>query len=97
MGSTTNLHNSSQIETGMVPQLADYFLDITTDRCPITFVKAKLLVERMQPGQTAEIRLNAGEPLENVPRALSELGHTVEPLGAEAQTPTVHRLRVRKR
>jgi TusA-related sulfurtransferase len=46
--------------------LADYFLDITSDVCPLTFVKTKLLIERMRPGQIAEIRLSRGEPLENV-------------------------------
>ena len=58
-------------------QNVDFFLDITSDVCPMTFVKTKLLIERMSSGQTAEIRLNAGEPLENVPRAVEEHGHTV--------------------
>ncbi|SMH56630.1 sulfurtransferase TusA family protein [Azospirillum agricola] len=76
----------------------DLFLDITTQLCPLTFVKTKLMVERMAAGQTLEVRLNAGEPLENVPRSLAELGHSIlsvvperpeEPMG-------VHRLVVRK-
>lgn len=77
---------------------ADLFLDITSEVCPLTFVKTKLLVERMAVGQTLEVRLNAGEPLENVPRSLAELGHTI--LAVEAETPDdpagVHRLRMRK-
>jgi len=28
--------------------MSDYFLDITDKMCPMTFVKTKLLVERMQ-------------------------------------------------
>ncbi|MFQ5783420.1 MAG: sulfurtransferase TusA family protein [Alphaproteobacteria bacterium] len=75
---------------------ADYFLDITSDVCPLTFVKTKLLIERMSSGQTAEIRLNAGEPLENVPRAVEEHGHAVLALEPEATGATVHRLRLRK-
>ena len=51
---------------------ADYFLDITEFVCPMTFVRAKLLLERMQPGEVAEIRLNAGEPLQNVAMRTSE-------------------------
>lgn len=77
---------------------ADLFLDITTEVCPLTFVKTKLLVERMGAGQTLEVRLNAGEPLENVPRSLAELGHSilsVEPERADG-ADGVHRLRVRK-
>ncbi|MSP82871.1 MAG: sulfurtransferase TusA family protein [Alphaproteobacteria bacterium] len=62
----------------------DHVLDITRDVCPLTFVKAKLLLERMSSGETARIRLNAGEPLENVPRALAEAGHEVLALAPEA-------------
>ncbi len=77
---------------------ADLFIDITTQVCPLTFVKTKLMVERMAVGQTLEVRLNAGEPLENVPRSLAELGHSILSLEREdAVGPTgVHRLRVRK-
>lgn len=77
---------------------ADFFLDITSEVCPLTFVKTKLSVERMAPGQTLEVRLNAGEPLENVPRSLTELGHSI--LFVRPENPSdmngVHRLRVRK-
>ncbi len=81
-----------------VPQGADHYLDITADLCPITFVKTKLLVERMAPGQVAEVRLKVGEPLENVPRSLREEGHEVLGLEPEngAESGTVHILRFRK-
>lgn len=77
---------------------ADLFIDITTQVCPLTFVKTKLMVERMAVGQTLEVRLNAGEPLENVPRSLAELGHSILSLEREdtAEPTGVHRLRVRK-
>ena len=42
--------------------MADFALDITRDVCPLTFVKTKLLLERMAPGDTAEIRLIGQEP-----------------------------------
>jgi TusA-related sulfurtransferase len=75
------------------------FLDITGEVCPMTLVRAKLRIERMQPGETLDIRLNAGEPLENVPRSLAELGHEIESLGIEdvATNNGIHRLRVRRR
>ncbi len=79
--------------------LGRYFLDITQDVCPLTFVKTKLLLERMEPGAIAEIRLNAGEPLENVPRSVREEGHEVlglEPEAEGAQGTGVYRLVVRK-
>jgi len=61
----------------------DYFLDITNDVCPMTFVRTKLLIERMQPGQTALVRLQNAEPLENVPRSVREIGHQVLSLTPE--------------
>lgn len=54
-----------------------HFLDISQEVCPLTFVRTKLLIEQMQPGEVAEIRLSKGEPLENVPNALREEGHRV--------------------
>lgn len=55
----------------------DHYLDITAEVCPMTFVRTRLLIEKMKPGETAEIRLSSGEPLENVPQSVTELGHAV--------------------
>ena len=75
----------------------EYFLDITGDVCPMTFVRTKLLVERMPPGAIAEVRLRRGEPLENVPRSLKELGHEVLSLTADDPAGEgIFRLRLRK-
>lgn len=68
--------------------MADYVLDITRDVCPLTFVKTKLLLERMTSGQTAEIRLKGTEPLENVPRSVREHGHEVLSLAPNADGDT---------
>jgi TusA-related sulfurtransferase len=78
---------------------AEHFLDITDFVCPMTFVHTKLLIERIAPGETAEIRLNAGEPLKNVPRSLKEHGHEVLSLAPEpgADDAGPYRLLVRKR
>jgi TusA-related sulfurtransferase len=75
-------------------------LDITNEVCPLTFVRTKLLIERMGPGETAEILLRGAEPLANVPRAVVGLGHHVlelAPLVASGEGGTgVHRMRIRK-
>lgn len=49
----------------------------------MTFVKTKLLIERMDPGETARVRLKGAEPLENVPRSVREHGHEVLDLHPE--------------
>ena len=74
---------------------ADYSLDITGEVCPLTFVKTKLLLEKMAAGEVATIRLPAGEPLENLPRSLRDQGHAVLDLAPEAGGGA-YRLVVRK-
>jgi tRNA 2-thiouridine synthesizing protein A len=78
---------------------ADFSLDITSDVCPLTFVKTKLLSERMEKGQTAIVRLRGAEPLLNVPRSLREHGHEIVslmPEQGESQEEGVHSLIFRK-
>ena len=78
---------------------ADYFLDITALVCPMTFVRTKLMIEKMNPGQTCEVRLRGKEPLENVPRSAAELGHEIISLSKEATDSDAHgthRLVIRK-
>ena len=53
------------------------FLDITSETCPMTFVKVKLALAKMDVGQELEVMLKAGEPLENVPRSCEEQGYQV--------------------
>ena len=77
-----------------------YYLDITQEVCPLTFVKTKLLLERMKPGDIAEVRLTAGEPLENVPRSVGDEGHEILSLDPEETAAeggdAIYRLVVRK-
>jgi TusA-related sulfurtransferase len=75
---------------------ARYRLDITDDTCPLTFVKTRLLLERMPAGATMEVRLRGREPLENVPRSIEELGHEILSLEPEDAAGDIHRLVIRK-
>lgn len=56
---------------------ADEFLDITDVVCPMTFVKTKVALEDLDDGQILELRLNDGEPIQNVPRSLKDDGHKI--------------------
>ncbi|MDR3160360.1 MAG: sulfurtransferase TusA family protein [Spirochaetaceae bacterium] len=58
-------------------QEIDARLDITDVVCPITFVKTKVALEELEDGQVLEVRLNGGEPVQNVPRSLKDEGHRV--------------------
>jgi tRNA 2-thiouridine synthesizing protein A len=55
----------------------DQCIDITTEVCPMTFVRTKLKLERMQPGEVLHVRLRGEEPLRNVPRAARDEGHII--------------------
>ena len=52
-------------------------VDITDVVCPTTFVKAKVALEELDDGQILSIRLNDGEPVQNVPRSIKEEGHQI--------------------
>lgn len=61
----------------------DAELDLRGVICPYNFVKTKLKLEAMKPGQVLAVILDDGEPIRNVPRSVKDDGHTVlaqEPL-----------------
>lgn len=55
----------------------DEQIDITDVVCPVTFVKAKVALEELEEGQILAIRMNEGEPVQNVPRSIKEEGHQI--------------------
>ncbi len=69
-------------------------LDITQEHCPMTFVKTKIELARLQEGDILEVLLSEGEPLENVPRNAVEQGFNV--LGVEHVEGTTHRVIIQK-
>jgi tRNA 2-thiouridine synthesizing protein A len=52
-------------------------LDITSEVCPMTFVRTRLALDRMQPGETLLVKLRGEEPIQNVPRTATEQGHEI--------------------
>ena len=57
-------------------------LDVTGLTCPMTWVRTKLELERMAPGEALAVRCAEGEALENVPRSAADAGHEVVVEGA---------------
>ena len=55
----------------------DDTVDITDVVCPVTFVKAKVALEELDEGQILSIRMNDGEPVQNVPRSIKEERHQI--------------------
>ncbi len=51
----------------------------------MTFVRTRLALDRMAPGQILGVRLRGEEPLKNVPRTAAEQGHSVLSLTTDAE------------
>lgn len=79
----------------------DAFIDITAERCPMTFVHTKLALGKLASGQVLEVCLCGAEPLDNVPRNAARLGHLIlglAPIDPRATAPDdPHRLLIRKK
>jgi molybdopterin/thiamine biosynthesis adenylyltransferase/TusA-related sulfurtransferase len=56
---------------------ADSEADVTADVCPMTFVRARLALERLPAGGRLGVLLRGAEPLANLPRSFTEEGHRV--------------------
>lgn len=52
-------------------------IDVSADTCPMTFVRARLRLDRMKTGEILEIRFKGDEPRQNLHRTLAEQGHIV--------------------
>lgn len=77
----------------------DHRIDITGLICPMTFVRTKLMLEKIAPGAVLEVRLKGAEPLDNVPRSARQHGHTIlslVPESPENEGFGVHLLLIRK-
>jgi TusA-related sulfurtransferase len=53
-------------------------IDLRGTPCPLNFVRTKLRLEQMLPGQLLEVWLDGGEPIEQVPSSLQMAGYIIE-------------------
>jgi TusA-related sulfurtransferase len=75
------------------PNMSDEELDLRGVICPYNFVKTKLKLETMLPGQVLSLLLDQGDPIKNVPRSVSEDGHTVL---SQERIDQCYRVKIRK-
>ena len=78
----------------MADIIADESVDVTDVVCPVTFVKAKVAIEELEIGQVLAVRLNDGEPVNNVPRSFKDEGQQV--LGLDSNGDGTYTLYVKK-
>lgn len=69
-------------------------LDITRETCPMTFVRTRIALDGLQPGEVLCVTLRGSEPLKNVTRSTEALGHTI--LSTEDTADDAHILTIRR-
>jgi TusA-related sulfurtransferase len=52
-------------------------IDVTADRCPMTYVRTRLALDKLISGQILAVTMRGDEPATNVPRTAVEQGHEV--------------------
>lgn len=85
----TKSHKKDTIKT-------DHRIDITSLICPMTFVRTKLMLEKLTVGDILEVRLKGKEPLENVPKSARQHGHNVLAIEPEETETDVYTLWIKK-
>jgi TusA-related sulfurtransferase len=70
--------NTSVSPDSINPNPADASLNLRGTPCPINFVRTKLKLEQMKPGEVLEVWLDPGEPIEQVPDSLRMEDYIVE-------------------
>jgi TusA-related sulfurtransferase len=90
----TNIDNTyfSESPSG---DLGVYYLDVTKEHCPMTFVKTKIALNKLQKGDILKVKVTEGEPLENVPKSAVEQGFKVLSV-KETETQGIHLIEIEK-
>ena len=52
-------------------------LDVTREICPMTYVRTRLALDRLRPGDELRVTVRGDEPLRNVSKTAAEQGHTI--------------------
>jgi TusA-related sulfurtransferase len=71
-------------------KMADFSLDLRGVACPINFVKTRLFLDKINSGQSLEVWLDDGEPIESVTSSIAAEGHPI--LSSEQDNSGFHKL-----
>jgi TusA-related sulfurtransferase len=75
--------------------MATFHLDVTKEHCPMTFVKTKIELNKLQKGDILNVKVTGGEPLANIPRSATEQGFRVLSV-KETGTPDIYNIEIEK-
>ncbi|NEQ76693.1 MAG: sulfurtransferase TusA family protein [Okeania sp. SIO2C9] len=76
------MDSQPQVQQQKIP---DAQIDLRGTPCPINFVKTKLHLEKMMPGEILEVWLDPGEPIEQVPDSLIIEGYQIEEISDRSE------------
>jgi tRNA 2-thiouridine synthesizing protein A len=74
--------------------VADKFIDISNEVCPMSFVVTKLALDELGDGQILELVCGAGEPVRSISIQLKDEGHAIVSVKREGEK--FFRLQIRK-
>lgn len=60
-------------------------LDLRGVACPMNFVKTRLFMDKMAVGDTVDVLLDGGEPVESVSSSITQEGHSVLSMDGDAE------------
>jgi TusA-related sulfurtransferase len=72
-----------------------HHLDVTKEHCPMTFVKTKIELNKLQKGDLLNVKVTEGEPLENIPKSAIEQGFNVLSI-SETETKGIYNIEIEK-
>lgn len=74
-----SLYNFRDVEIGRcnLSETKRRSLDLKGEVCPYTFVKSKLMMEQMTPGEVLEVIVDHGPAAKNIPKSMEMEGQEV--------------------
>ena len=73
------------------------FIDVTNEICPMNFVRVKLMLESMRPGEKLEAIIKGKEAFNLVPKSVDESGHKVISITPSTSDPELRHLLIDRR
>lgn len=77
-------------------QQTERLLDVTSETCPMTFVRTRLALESLSAGDLLLVLVRGDEPRDSVPRMAEAQGHAVLARTESAADPTILEILIRR-
>jgi tRNA 2-thiouridine synthesizing protein A len=82
----------------MQDPIADLTLDVRTTKCPLNFVKARLALEKLQPGQILAVQVDAtADSAKTMAQSVTQEGHIILATTCDPQNPIIETLWIQKK